>query len=89
MSSSESFGGRLLVMTKFCANELGSTSSPWAAGSLETTMLNAKEKLEHGQTGLEDRSEVDITGPMEQLEFQGTGLLTEKESRRKRNSAKL
>jgi hypothetical protein len=43
-------------------------------------MLNAKEKLEHGQAGLRPRSEVDIAGPIEQLDnLRGQGLLTEEE----------
>ncbi len=47
---------------------------------LKTAMLNAKEKLEHGQTGLTPRSEVDIAGPIEQLDnLRGQGLLTEEE----------
>ena len=47
---------------------------------LKTAMLNAKEKLEHGQAGLVNRSEVDIAGPIEQLDhLRQQGLLTEKE----------
>jgi hypothetical protein len=43
-------------------------------------MLNAKDKLEHGRTGLGHRSEVDIMGPIEQLDnLRGQGLLTEEE----------
>jgi hypothetical protein len=47
---------------------------------LKTAMLNAKEKLEHGQTEVGSRSEVDVAGPIEQLDdLRDQGLLTEKE----------
>ena len=45
-----------------------------------TAMLNTKEKLEHGQARLGQRSEVDIAGPIEQLDnLREQGLLTETE----------
>ena len=47
---------------------------------LKTAMLNAKEKLGHSQAGSGHRSEVDIAGPIEQLDnLRGQGLLTEEE----------
>jgi uncharacterized membrane protein YdbT with pleckstrin-like domain len=47
---------------------------------LKTAMLNAKEKLEHGQAGVRSPSEVDIAGLIEQLDnLRAQGLLTEEE----------
>lgn len=47
---------------------------------LKTAMLNAKERLEHGQAGSGQRTKADIAGPIEQLDdLRGQGLLTEKE----------
>jgi len=46
----------------------------------KTAMLNAKEKLAHGQAGSGQRSAVDIAGPIEQLDnLRRQGLLTEEE----------
>jgi len=81
----QSLGGRLLDygdLEILTASELGVNqfSQVGQPVRLKTAMLNAKEKLEHGQTGLGHRSEVDIAGPIEQLDdLRGQGLLTEKE----------
>jgi uncharacterized membrane protein YdbT with pleckstrin-like domain len=81
----QSLGGRLLDygdLEILTASELGVNqfSQVGQPVRLKTAMLNAKEKLEHGQTGLGNRSEVDIAGPIEQLDnLRGQGLLTEKE----------
>ena len=86
----QSFGGRLLDygdLEILTASELGVNRFTYVGQPvrLKTAMLNAKEKLEHGQTGLGNRSEVDITGPMEQLDnLRGQGLLTEKEFQQKK-----
>jgi uncharacterized membrane protein YdbT with pleckstrin-like domain len=78
----QSFGGRLLDygdLEILTASELGVNRFSHVAQPirLKTAMLNAKEKLEHGQTG---RSEVDFAGPIEQLDdLRRQGLLTEKE----------
>jgi hypothetical protein len=86
----QSFGGRLLDygdLEILTASELGVNRLTYVGQPvrLKTAMLNAKEKLEHGQTGLGNRSEVDITGPMEQLDnLRGQGLLTEKEFQQKK-----
>ena len=71
--------GDLEILT---ASELGVNRFTHVAQPihLKTAMLNAKEKLEHGQSGLERRSEVDIAGPLEQLDnLREQGLLTDKE----------
>ncbi len=81
----QSLGGRLLDygdLEILTASELGVNQFTQVGQPvrLKTAMLNAKEKLEHGQTGLGNRSEVDIAGPIEQLDdLRGQGLLTEKE----------
>ena len=81
----QSFLGRLLDygdLEILTASELGVNQFTQVGQPvrLKTAMLNAKEKLEHGQTGLGNRSEVDIAGPIEQLDnLRGQGLLTEKE----------
>jgi uncharacterized membrane protein YdbT with pleckstrin-like domain len=81
----QSFGGRLLDygdLEILTASELGINKFTYVGQPirLKTAMLNAKEKLEHGQTGLGPRSEVDIAGPIEQLDnLRGQGLLTEEE----------
>jgi uncharacterized membrane protein YdbT with pleckstrin-like domain len=81
----QSLGGRLLDygdLEILTASELGVNqfSQVGQPVRLKTAMLNAKEKLEHGQTALGNRSEVDIAGPIEQLDnLRGQGLLTEKE----------
>jgi len=86
----QSFGGRLLDygdLEILTASELGVNRFTYVGQPvrLKTAMLNAKEKLEHGQTGLGNRSEVDITGPMEQLDsLRRQGLLTEKEFQQKK-----
>ena len=47
---------------------------------LKTAMLNAKEKLEHGQAGLGHSSGPDIAGQIEELgNLRDEGLLTEAE----------
>ena len=81
----QSLGGRLLDygdLEILTASELGVNQFTQVGQPvrLKTAMLNAKEKLEHGQIGLGNRSEVDIAGPIEQLDdLRGQGLLTEKE----------
>jgi uncharacterized membrane protein YdbT with pleckstrin-like domain len=81
----QSLGGRLLDygdLEILTASELGVNRFTYVGQPirLKTAMLNAKEKLEHGQNGLGHRSEVDIAGPIEQLDnLRGQGLLTEKE----------
>lgn len=81
----QSFLGRLLDygdLEILTASELGVNRFTHVGQPirLKTAMLNAKEKLEHGQTGLGHRSEVDIAGPIEQLDnLRGQGLLTEEE----------
>jgi uncharacterized membrane protein YdbT with pleckstrin-like domain len=81
----QSLGGRLLDygdLEILTASELGVNQFTQVGQPvrLKTAMLNAKEKLEHGQAGLGNRSEVDIAGPIEQLDnLRGQGLLTEKE----------
>ena len=81
----QSFVGRLLDygdLEILTASELGVNRFTYVGQPirLKTAMLNAKEKLEHGQTGLEHRSEVDIAGPIEQLDnLREQGLLTEEE----------
>ena len=81
----QSLRGRLLdygdieILT---ASELGVNRFTYVSQPihLKTAMLNAKEKLEHGQPGLRHRAGVDIAGPIEQLDnLRGQGLLTEKE----------
>jgi len=69
--------GDLEILT---ASELGVNRFTHVAQPihLKTAMLNAKEKLEHGQAGLEHRAEVDIAGPIEQLDnLREQGLLTD------------
>jgi uncharacterized membrane protein YdbT with pleckstrin-like domain len=81
----QSFLGRLLDygdLEILTASELGVNRFTHVGQPirLKTAMLNAKEKLEHGQAGLGHRSEVDIAGPIEQLDnLRGQGLLTEEE----------
>ena len=81
----QSLGGRLLDygdLEILTASELGVNRFTYVGQPirLKTAMLNAKEKLEHGQTGLGHRSEVDIAGPIEQLDnLRRQGLLTEEE----------
>jgi uncharacterized membrane protein YdbT with pleckstrin-like domain len=81
----QSFLGRLLDygdLEILTASELGVNrfSHVGQPIRLKTAMLNAKEKLEHGQTHLGHPSEVDIMGPIEQLDnLRGQGLLTEEE----------
>ena len=81
----QSFGGRLLDygdLEILTASELGVNRFTHVGQPirLKTAMLNAKEKLEHGQIGPGPRSGVDITGPIEQLDnLRGQGLLTEEE----------
>ncbi len=81
----QSLGGRLLDygnLEILTASELGSNRFTYVGQPirLKTAMLNAKEKLEHGQTGSRQRSKVDIAGPIEQLDnLRQQGLLTEKE----------
>ena len=81
----QSLGGRLLDygdLEILTASELGVNRFTHVGQPirLKTAMLNAKEKLEHGQTGLGHRSEIDIAGPIEQLDnLRGQGLLTEEE----------
>ena len=81
----QSLGGRLLDygdLEILTASELGVNRFTQVGQPirLKTAMLNAKEKLEHGQAGLGHRSEVDIAGPIEQLDnLRGQGLLTEEE----------
>lgn len=81
----QSFLGRLLDygdLEILTASELGVNRFTHVGQPirLKTAMLNAKEKLEHGQAGLRHRSEVDIAGPIEQLDnLRGQGLLTEEE----------
>jgi uncharacterized membrane protein YdbT with pleckstrin-like domain len=81
----QSLGGRLLDygdLEILTASELGVNRFTYVGQPirLKTAMLNAKEKLEHGQAGLGHRSEIDIAGPIEQLDnLRGQGLLTEEE----------
>jgi len=81
----QSLGGRLLDygdLEILTASELGVNRFTHVEQPirLKTAMLNAKEKLEHGQAGLGHRSGVDIAGPIEQLDnLRGQGLLTEEE----------
>jgi len=86
----QSFVGRLLDygdLEILTASELGVNRFTHVGQPirLKTAMLNAKEKLEHGQAGLVNRSEVDIAGPIEQLDnLRQQGLLTEKEFRQQK-----
>jgi len=81
----QSFAGRLLDygdLEILTASELGVNRFTYVGQpiGLKTAMLNAKEKLEHGQAGPGHRSEVDVAGPIEQLDdLREQGLLTEKE----------
>ena len=81
----QSFMGRLLDygdLEILTASELGVNRFTHIGQPihLKTAMLNAKEKLEHGQTGVGHGSGVDIAGPIEQLDdLREQGLLTEKE----------
>ena len=81
----QSFGGRLLNygdLEILTASELGINRFAYVGQPvrLKTAMLNAKEKLGHSQAGLGQRSEVDIAGPIEQLDnLREQGLLTEEE----------
>jgi uncharacterized membrane protein YdbT with pleckstrin-like domain len=81
----QSLAGRLLDygdLEILTASELGVNRFAYIAQPihLKTAMLNAKEKLEHGQVGLGHRAEVDIAGPIEQLDnLREQGLLTEEE----------
>jgi uncharacterized membrane protein YdbT with pleckstrin-like domain len=78
----QSFMGRLLDygdLEILTASELGVNRFTHIGQPihLKTAMLNAKEKLEHGQTGVGHGSGVDIAGQLDDLREQG--LLTEKE----------
>ena len=81
----QSWGGRLLDygnLEILTASELGVNQFTQVGQPvrLKTAMLNAKEKLEHGQAGLGHGSGVDIAGPIEQLDnLREQGLLTEEE----------
>jgi uncharacterized membrane protein YdbT with pleckstrin-like domain len=81
----QSFLGRLLDygdLEILTASELGVNrfSHVGQPIRLKTAMLNAKDKLEHGQAESGPRSEVDVAGPIEQLDdLRGQGLLTEEE----------
>lgn len=81
----QSLAGRLLDygdLEILTASELGVDRFTYVGQPirLKTAMLNAKEKLEHGQAGLGHRTEVDIMGPIEQLDnLREQGLLTDKE----------
>ena len=82
----QSFLGRLLDygdLEILTASELGINRFTHVGQPirLKTAMLNAKEKLEHGQVELGHHSEVvDIAGPIEQLDnLRAQGLLTEEE----------
>ena len=84
----QSFVGRLLDygdLEILTASELGVNRFTHVGQPihLKTAMLNAKEKLEHGQAGR--RSEVDIAGPIEQLDdLREQGLLTKEEFRQQK-----
>jgi uncharacterized membrane protein YdbT with pleckstrin-like domain len=81
----QSWVGRLLDygdLEILTASELGVNRFTYVGQPirLKMAMLNAKEKLEHGQAGVRQRSGVDIAGPIEQLDnLRQQGLLTEKE----------
>lgn len=81
----QSFAGRLLDygdLEILTASELGVNRFSYVGQPicLKTAMLNAKDKLEHGQTELGHHSEADIAGPIEQLDdLREQGLLTEEE----------
>jgi uncharacterized membrane protein YdbT with pleckstrin-like domain len=81
----QSFWGRLLDygdLEILTASELGVNQFSHVGRPirLKTAMLNAKEKLEHGQAESRQRSAVDIAGPIEQLDhLREQGLLTEEE----------
>jgi uncharacterized membrane protein YdbT with pleckstrin-like domain len=81
----QTFLGRLLDygdLEVLTASELGINrfSHVGQPIRLKTAMLNAKEKLEHGQAGVRSPSEVDIAGLIEQLDnLRAQGLLTEEE----------
>ena len=81
----QSFLGRLLDygdLEILTASELGVNRFSYVGQPihLKTAMLNAKDKLEHGQAESGPRSEVDVAGPIEQLDdLRGQGLLTEEE----------
>jgi len=81
----QTFLGRLLDygdLEILTASELGVNRFSYVGRPvrLKTAMLNAKDKLEHGQAGLGSRSEVDIMGPIEQLDnLREQGLLTDEE----------
>jgi uncharacterized membrane protein YdbT with pleckstrin-like domain len=81
----QSFWGRLLdygdleilTASELRVNRFSHVGQPIR---LKTAMLNAKEKLEHGQAESEQGSTVDIAGPIEQLDhLRAQGLLTEAE----------
>lgn len=81
----QSFMGRLLDygdLEILTASELGVDRFTYIGQpiGLKTAMLNAKDKLEHGQDRLGHHSEVDIAGLIVQLDnLRGQGLLTEEE----------
>ncbi len=81
----QSFLGRLLDygdLEILTASELGVNRFTHVGQPilLKTAMLNAKERLEHGQAGSGQHAKADIAGPIEQLDdLRGQGLLTEKE----------
>jgi uncharacterized membrane protein YdbT with pleckstrin-like domain len=86
----QSFVGRLLDygdLEILTASELGINRFNHVGRpiDLKTAMLNAKEKLEHGQTGSGQGSEVDIARLIEQLHnLRQQGLLTEEEFQQKK-----
>jgi uncharacterized membrane protein YdbT with pleckstrin-like domain len=89
----QSFVGRLLDygdLEILTASELGINRFTYVGQPirLKTAMLNAKEKLEHGQPEVGSRSEVDIAGPIEQLDdLRNQGLLTEEEFQQQKEQA--
>ncbi len=81
----QSFLGRLLDygdLEILTASELGVDQFTHISQPirLKTAMLNAKETLEHGQTGSGSRSDLDVAGQIEELgDLRDQGLLTEEE----------
>ena len=86
----QSFLGRLLDFGNIeilTASELGVNKFNFVGRPirLKTAMLNAKEKLEHGQAGREDRPGVSIMGLIAQLDhLRQQGILTEEEFQQKK-----
>ncbi|MCJ7551284.1 MAG: PH domain-containing protein [Anaerolineae bacterium] len=89
----QSFWGRLLDygdLEILTASELGVDRFTQIRQPihLKTAMLNAKERLEHGQAGSGLRSEEDIAGLIEQLDsLRDQGLLTEAEFQQQKAQA--